>query len=498
MPKSAKKNRTFVRVLTKVVLFDGTRRKTANGITHTNYIKFIQINYKSMSKIIKLKKGLDINLQGKAAESLVELPLAAEYAVSPLDFENVTPKLLVKVGDKVKAGEPLFFDKNNPRVLFTSPVSGTVSAVNRGEKRKILNVTVAADAQQESAEFALLDLQKATREEVIETLLKSGLWTMILQRPYGIVANPADEPKAIFVSAFDSAPLAADMNFALKGEKENLQKGLEVLSKLSNGKVHLSVKAKAEGEMTSLKGAEIHTFEGKHPVGCVGVQIHHIDPIAKGDIVWTVAIQDVAAIGRLFSTGKVDLHKVVALTGSEVEKPQYYRIISGAPVASVVAGNIKAQAEGDTVRIISGNVLTGKKVAADGFISATATQITVIPEGDKYEMLGWIAPRFNKFSVSRSYFSWLCPKKEYKLDTNLNGGVRAFVVTGLFEEYLPMDIYPMYLFKAIIANDIDKMENLGIYEIVEEDVALCEFVDPSKTEIQQLVRDGINLMIKEC
>ena len=498
MPKSAKKIVPSCAFLTKVVLLDATRRKTANGITHTNYIKFIQINYKSMSKIIKLKKGLDINLQGKAAESLVELPLAKEYAVSPLDFENVTPKLLVKVGDKVKAGEPLFFDKNNPRVLFTSPVSGTVSAVNRGEKRKILNVTVAADAQQESAEFALLDLQKATREEVIETLLKSGLWTMILQRPYGIVANPADEPKAIFVSAFDSAPLAADMNFALKGEKENLQKGLEVLSKLSNGKVHLSVKAKAEGEMTSLKGAEIHTFEGKHPVGCVGVQIHHIDPIAKGDIAWTVAIQDVAAIGRLFSTGKVDLHKVVALTGSEVEKPQYYRIISGAPVASVVAGNIKAQAEGDTVRIISGNVLTGKKVAADGFISATATQITVIPEGDKYEMLGWIAPRFNKFSVSRSYFSWLCPKKEYKLDTNLNGGVRAFVVTGLFEEYLPMDIYPMYLFKAIIANDIDKMENLGIYEIVEEDVALCEFVDPSKTEIQQLVRDGINLMIKEC
>ena len=451
-----------------------------------------------MSKIIKLKKGLDINLQGKAAESLVELPLAKEYAVSPLDFENVTPKLLVKVGDKVKAGEPLFFDKNNTRVLFTSPVSGTVSAVNRGEKRKVLNVTVAADAQQESAEFALLDLQKATREEVIETLLKSGLWTMILQRPYGIVANPADEPKAIFVSAFDSAPLAADMNFALKGEKESLQKGLEVLSKLSGGKVHLSVKAKAEGEMTSLKGAEIHTFEGKHPVGCVGVQIHHIDPIAKGDIVWTVAIQDVAAIGRLFSTGKVDLHKVVALTGSEVEKPQYYRIISGAPVSSIVDGNIKKQAEGDSVRIISGNVLTGKKVAADGFITATATQITVIPEGDKYEMLGWIAPRFNKFSVSRSYFSWLCPKKEYKLDTNVNGGVRAFVVTGLFEEYLPMDIYPMYLFKAIMANDIDKMENLGIYEIVEEDVALCEFVDPSKTEIQQLVRDGINLMIKEC
>ena len=451
-----------------------------------------------MSKIIKLRKGLDINLQGQAAEVTVDTPLAGEYAVSPLDFENVTPKLLVKVGDKVKAGTPLFFDKNNTRVLYCSPVSGTVSAVNRGEKRKILNVTVASDKEQVSEEFAVLDLKKASREDVIETLLKSGLWTTILQRPYGIVANPADQPKAVFVSAFDSAPLAPNMNYVLKGEQQNLQKGMEVLAKLAGGNVNLSVRAKAEGEMPALKNVTLHTFEGKHPVGNVGVQIHNIDPISKGDIVWTVNIQDVAAIGRLFATGKVDLHKVVALTGSEVEKPQYYRIISGAPIASIVAGQIKKQAEGDSVRIISGNVLTGKKVAEDGFITATASQITIIPEGDKYEMFGWIAPRTHKFSVSRSYFSWLCPKKQYKLDTNLNGGVRAFVVTGLFEEYLPMDIYPMYLFKAIMANDIDKMENLGIYEIVEEDVALCEFVDPSKTEIQQLVRDGINLMIKEC
>lgn len=451
-----------------------------------------------MSKIIKLRKGLDINLQGQAAEVTVDTPLAGEYAVSPLDFENVTPKLLVKVGDKVKAGTPLFFDKNNTRVLYCSPVSGTVSAVNRGEKRKILNVTVAADKEQVSEEFAVLDLKKASREDVIETLLKSGLWTTILQRPYGIVANPADQPKAVFVSAFDSAPLAPNMNYVLKGEQQNLQKGMEVLAKLAGGNVNLSVRAKAEGEMPALKNVTLHTFEGKHPVGNVGVQIHNIDPISKGEIVWTVNIQDVAAIGRLFATGKVDLHKVVALTGSEVEKPQYYRIISGAPIASIVAGQIKKQAEDDSVRIISGNVLTGKKVSEDGFITATASQITIIPEGDKYEMFGWIAPRTHKFSVSRSYFSWLCPKKQYKLDTNLNGGVRAFVVTGLFEEYLPMDIYPMYLFKAIMANDIDKMENLGIYEIVEEDVALCEFVDPSKTEIQQLVRDGINLMIKEC
>lgn len=451
-----------------------------------------------MSKIIKLRKGLDINLQGKAAESLVEVPMAGEYAVSPLDFEGVIPKLLVKAGDKVKAGTPLFFDKKDSRVLFTSPVSGTVSAVNRGEKRKVLNVTVAADATQEYETFPTLDLRKANRSEVIEVLLKSGLWTMIRQRPYGIIANPDDAPKSIFVSAFDSAPLAPDMNFVLKGEKDAVQKGLEVLGKLTDGKVHLSMRAKAEGDMASMKGVELHSFEGKHPVGNVGVQIHHIDPIAKGDIVWTAGIQDVAAIGRLFLGGKVDLHKIVALTGSEAAEPKYYRIVSGAPVASVVSGNIKPQAEGDKVRIISGNVLTGKKVGESDFITADANQITLIPEGDKYELLGWAAPRFGKFSVSRSYFSWLCPRKEYRLDTNLNGGVRPFVVTGLFEEYLPMDIYPMYLFKAIMANDIDKMENLGIYEIVEEDVALCEFVDPSKTELQQLVRDGINLMIKEC
>ena len=451
-----------------------------------------------MSKIIKLRKGLDINLQGKAAQTLVDAPMAKEYAVSPLDYDGVTPKMLVKVGAEVKAGTPLFFDKNNERVLFCSPVSGTVSAVNRGEKRKILNVTIASDGELTSEEFATLDLHKAGREEVIETLLKSGLWTMIQQRPYGIIANPADTPKAIYVSAFDSAPLAPDFNFALRGEEKFLQKGFEVLSKLAGAPVHLSLRATAEGEMTTLNNVKLHTFEGKHPVGNVGVQIHHIARIAKGDIVWTVNIQDVVLIGRLFATGKVDMHKVIALTGSEVTNPQYYRVVSGAPVASIVKGNVKAQKEGDTVRYISGNVLTGVKVAEDGFISAKAHQITVIPEGDKYEMLGWAMPRFKKFSVSRSYFSWLCPKKEYKLDTNLNGGPRAFVVTGLFEQYLPMDIYPMYLFKAMIAKDIDKMENLGIYEIVEEDVALCEFVDPSKTEIQQLVRESINLMIKEC
>ncbi len=451
-----------------------------------------------MSKIISLRKGLDINLAGEAEKQVVDLPLAAEYGLSPIDFEGVTPKLLVKVGDEVKAGTPLFFNKADERVLFTSPVSGVVAAINRGEKRKVLSVTVTPSKEQRYVDFPKLDLKKASREEIIEQLLTAGLWPMFVQRPYGIIANPTDQPKAIFISAFDSAPLAPDFNFVLEQEGANLQAGIELLQRLTDGKVHLSVRAKQEGKMAELKGAELHTFAGKHPVGNVGVQIHHIDPVNKGEVVWTINIQDLAIVGRFVREGKVDMHKTIALTGSEVEAPKYYRLIAGARIDSIVEGKIKAQKEGDTVRIIAGNVLTGAKRAAEEFLAFYANQLTVIPEGDKYELLGWMMPRFKKFSVSRAYFSWLCPKKKYTLDTNLNGGERPFVVTGLYEQYLPMDIYPMYLLKACMAGDIEKMENLGIYEVVEEDFALCEFVDPSKIEIQQVIRDGINLMIKEA
>lgn len=451
-----------------------------------------------MSKIITLRKGLDINLLGVAEESLATAPAASLYAVSPLDFEGVTPKLLVKPGDRVKAGTPLFFNKYNERVLFTSPVSGEVAAVNRGEKRKVLNVTVIPDANQSYEEFPKLDLTKASREEIVCQLLQSGLWPMFVQRPYGVIANPSDTPKAVFVSAFDSAPLAPNYNYALRGEEKNLQKGIQVLRRLTSGKVHLSVRAHAEGLMAALTGVEMHAFAGKHPVGNVGVQIHHIDPVNKGEVVWTINIQDLAIVGRLFNEGRVDMTKTVAVTGSEVEKPHYIRMIAGATLASVLGANIRAQKEGDHVRIIAGNVLTGVKTASDGYIGFYANQLTLIPEGDKYELLGWAMPRLNKFSVSKAYFSWICPRKQYNLDTNLNGGERPFVVTGLYEKYLPMDIHPMYLLKACLAGDIDKMENLGIYEVTEEDFALCEFVDPSKIEIQQIIRDGINLMIKEA
>ena len=443
-----------------------------------------------MSKNIKLCKGLDIKLAGKAEARVEDAPLAKSYAVSPLDYENVTPKLLVKVGDKVEAGSPLFFDKNNPRILFTSPVSGTVSAINRGEKRKLLNIAVEPDATQVYKELKVVDA-KASRSEIVEMLLESGLWTRIVERPFGVIANPDAQPKAIFVSAFDSAPLAPDYNFVLKSEKAALEAGLALLSRLTDGKVHLSARKGDEGYMAEVKGVEYHTFSGKHPVGNVGVQIHHIDRIAKGDIVWTVNVQDVVLMGRLVMGKKLDMTKVIAVAGSEAQKPCYKRIIAGAAVESIV-GKVGA----DT-RVISGDVLSGVQTAADGYISANANMLSLIPEGDVYELLGWAMPRFKKFSVSRAYFSWLFPWKKYNLDTNLNGGERAFVMNDLYEKYLPMDVYPVHLVKACIANDLDKMENLGIYEVVEEDLALCEFVCPSKIEIQQILRNGINTMIKE-
>ena len=443
-----------------------------------------------MSKNIKLCKGLDIKLAGKAEAVVENAPMAKSYAVSPLDYENVTPKLLVKVGDKVEVGTALFFDKKDPRILFTSPVSGVVSAINRGEKRKLLNVAVEPDQTQVVKELKVVDA-KADRSAIVEMLLESGLWTRIVERPYGVIANPDAEPKAIFVSAFDSAPLAPDYNFVLQNDKAAVEAGLALLARLTNGKVHLSARKGDEGYMSEVKGVEYHTFSGKHPVGNVGVQIHHIDRIAKGDVVWTVNIQDEALIGRFVTTGKLDMTKVIAVAGSEAKKPCYKRIIAGATVESIV-GKVDAK-----VRIISGDVLTGVKSAHDGYISAGANMLSLIPEGDVYELLGWAMPRFHRFSVSRAYFSWLCPKKEYKLDTNLNGGERPFVVTGLYENYLPMDVYVAYLLKAILVKDLDKMENLGIYEVLPEDLALCEFVDPSKIEMQQIVRDGINLMIKE-
>lgn len=449
-----------------------------------------------MSKVFNLKKGLDISLVGGATESVSDASASARYAVTPSDYEGVTPKMLVKAGDKVKAGTALFFDKGRPELLFSSPVSGTVEEIVRGEKRKILEVTITPDSTMEYEQFTVPS--SLTKENVSELLISSGLWPVIIQRPYGVIASKADTPKGIFVSMFDSAPLAGDIDFMLDGEKDAFVAGIKALKALSPN-VYLSESGKKASKLAeAVKGmVEINKFNGPHPAGNVGIQIHQINPISKGEIAWTLSAQNVVLIGRLMLSGKVDMHKVVAVCGSEVSAPAYKRIISGAQVCSITKGNIRAQKEGYSVRYISGNVLSGKKVTTERAIGFYDSAITVIPEGDHFEFLGWIAPRMDKFSVSRSYFSWLTPKKKYALGTNLNGGERAFVMTGEYEKVLPMDIYPVYLIKAILANDIDKMENLGIYEVIEEDMALCEFVCTSKIEVQSILRDGLNYMIKE-
>ncbi len=453
-----------------------------------------------MSKVIHLKKGLDINLQGVAEKILTAAPLAQEYALTPDDYIGVIPKLLVKVDDAVKAGTPLFFDKKHPEVLFTSPISGVVTAINRGEKRKILNIVIRPSEEREYEEFNPSKPEELTAESLKELMLKSGLWPFVIQRPYGIIADPKDTPRDIFVSGFDSAPLAADFDFILQNTGDDFAIGIEAIKKLTTGKVYLGLSDESHSKVFSkLEGVvEENTFTGPHPAGNVGVQIHHIAPINKGEVVWTMDVYSLIFLGRLLRTGKLDMSKVIALAGSCVEKPRYYRIISGARVDSILENAIKPLKEGQSVRVISGNVLTGKKIDKEtGFITNYANMVTVIPEGDHYEMLGWIAPRLGKFSMSRTYFSWLTPKKSYNLDTNLNGGRRALVMSGEYEKVLPMDIYPVYLVKAILAGDIDKMENLGIYEVIEEDLALCEFVCTSKTEVQKIVRDGITQMIKE-
>lgn len=451
-----------------------------------------------MPKTIKIKKGLNIPLLGSAERILQSAPVAEVYAIKPPDFYGLTPKLLVKEGDQVKAGSPLFFDKYNERIVFTSPVSGTFTELIRGEKRRILEVNIKPDGKDQYIDFGKADPADLSRKEIIDSMLNSGVWPMIRQRPYSIIASPNQTPKSIFISAFNSAPLAPDNDFVVNGEELFFQTGLRAISKLTDGPVHLSIDARNTLSKAFLeaRGVQLHTFEGPHPAGNVGVQIHHIDPINKGDIIWYVDVASIIIIGRLFEKGIYDATKVVALTGSEVLNPRYYRVKSGASIKSVVANGIKNQ-ESIRKRFISGDVLTGTSVGQNGFLGFYDNQITVIPEGYDPEFLGWLIPNPSRFSISRSMPSFLMPWKKYRHDTSIRSGERPFVITGLYEKVLPMDVMPMQLLKAIMINDIDKMEQLGIYEVAPEDFALCEYVCPSKIEIQAVIRQGLDSIKQE-
>lgn len=451
-----------------------------------------------MSKTIRIRKGLDIKLVGEADKVKTNVDFAGEYAIKPTDFHGLVPKLHVKAGDKVQAGSILFHDKYNENIMFRSPIAGEVTEILRGAKRRILEVRIKSDAENSYESIGTID-GSADREAIINYLTNGGLWPLIKMRPVDVIANPSETPKAIFISAFDSSPLAPDYDFVLHGEQENFQRGLDLLGKLTTGKVHLTLngKSNADATFTNAKGVQINKIYGKHPAGNVGTQIHKIEPINKGEIVWTINPQDVAIIGKCAISGNFDLSKVIAVTGSKIKNPKYVKAIVGAKVSNILGDNYDAE----SVRVISGNVLTGDNVGDKGYLGYYHSQVTAIPEGDEPKFMltkGWLSPGFGRFSNSRAYLSWLMPNKKYDLDTNLNGEERAFVVTGEMDKVFPFDIYPMQLVKSIMYNDIDLMEKLGIYEVAPEDFALCEFVCTSKINIQETVREGLDVIQKEC
>ena len=424
--------------------------------------------------------------------NVIKLHKGGQYALVPDDFEGVTPKVVVREGDTVKAGDALFVNKLYPEVKFASPVSGKVCEVARGERRKVLYVKVQADATQQYIDFGVKAVAEMSGQQVIDALLDAGIFGYINQLPYAVSTNPSVMPKAIFISALRDKPLACNFEFEVKGEEQNFQTGLTALSKIAKTYLGCGVHSSFE----NYRDVEINVFSGKCPAGNVGVQVNHIDPVNKGEVVWTIGDPTVVLfIGRLLNTGKIDLRRRVALCGSEVKSPAYVDMLVGEELSTLLSNSYDAE---KNVRIINGNVLTGRPTTKNGFLGAHTSEITVIPEGNEAnEMLGWIMPRFKQFSVNRSYFSWLCGKKKYALDARIKGGERHMIMSGEYDKVLPMDIYGEYLIKAIISGDIERQEALGIYEVAPEDFALAEFVDSSKLELQRIVREGLNILRKE-
>ena len=451
-----------------------------------------------MSKNIVLKKGLDIPVTGHAELRLSKTVTPDIVAVKPTDFKGFTPRLLVAEGDTVLCGSPVMADKQQPDILLASPVSGTVKQIVRGEKRKLLAVLIEASEKQEFLPGEPRNIEGMEADAIRAALLGSGLWPFLIQRPYGTVADAAGKPKAIFVSAFSTAPLAADQEFTLGDRFADIQTGVNALARLTDGGVHVSLLAEnySRSPFHKLENAVLHTFSGKHPAGNVGVQISHICPITKDTTVWTVSLLGLAAIGHYFNTGRFELRRKVAVCGPMAIEPSYVETLPGAPMRTLGAffGGMEAE-----IRVISGDLLSGTAVGADGYLGFFDDQVTLVREGRQTELFGWLRPlRFKQFSADRSYFSWLTPWRKYDMDTNLHGGPRAFVMSdAYYGRVLPMDLYPLYLIKACLAGDIEKMERFGIYEVLPEDLALCEYVDPSKNNIQEIIAQGIDLMRKE-
>lgn len=455
-------------------------------------------SYLKNERVIISKKGFDIALEGLASNEKLEIPIL-RFAVNPTNFKGISPipKVVVEIGDTVKAGDPIFYDKSQPDLIFTAPVSGEIVEIKRGDKRAIHEIIILADKTQEFKSFEKLNIEKISREDLVKTLASSGLMTLFLQRPFNTLPNLDVVPRDIFVSTFDSAPLAPDLAYALKGQELAFQAGIDTLAKLTPGKVYLSLDGRGETDaasvFTGVTGAEKYYFRGKHPIGNVGVQIHHIKPISPTDKVWTINAQDVAILGNFMLEGKVMQSRMVAITGADLNKTGYVKV----PIGASVSDLLQSENISSAYRIISGDVLSGTQVSKDGFVGFYDDQVTVVEEGNSYELFGWLLPLDMRPSVSKTFPSALLGGIPSAANTNTRGEKRAFVVTGEYDNLLPMDILPQQLFKAIVVNDIEKMENLGIHELVEEDVALCEFGCTSKQPLQAILRNGLDVIKAE-
>ena len=445
-----------------------------------------------MSKDIIVKKGLNINLVGDATKTLDISKNSKYYSVYPEDFHGVFPKLTVKADEKVKAGDVLFYDKNNEKVKFVSPISGKITEIQRGERRRIISIEILADKEIEYKNLGKLDV-KADKNKIIDYLLNAGLWPFIKQRPYDVIADHNISPKSIFISGFSSAPLSADLDFISKGYQDKIQTAINLLSKLTEGEIHMSVRKNSNSELSSLKNVTIHNVSGPHPSGNVGTLINKVSPVNKGEVVWTISLQDLILIGSVVESEKFSAERIIALVGSSVENPRYIKTLIGSQMSTILDKGIQ-----DDNRIISGNVLTGKQISIKGHLDYYSNTVSVIPEGNDYDLFGWTRPIFDKISASRALtFSWLLPNKKFSLNTNTNGEHRAFVVTGSYEKVFPLDIYPMRILKACMYKDLEEMEALGMYEVAPEDFALTEFVCVSKQPHQDIIRKGLDLMKKE-
>ncbi len=455
-------------------------------------------DYVGSNKIKFLNKGMNINIKGEADKSLFENIDVQKYAIQPGNFRGVVPipKVVVKVGDKVKAGDLLFYDKKKPYLKFVSPVSGTVTAINRGLRRSIKEVVVEKGREIEYKKFNSPDIESVSREELIEFLTSSGLWPLIRQRPYDLVPDKNEVPRDIFITTFDTSPLAPDYDFIIDGKEDAFQKGLDVLSKV--GKVHLGLNANKRkapsAAFVEAQGVDKTYFKGPHPSGNVGIHIHHIAPIKGNQKIWVIGIQEVVTIGNMFLKNIYDASRIIAIAGEDVDQPRYLKTYMGADIAESVRVCVKDV----KCRVISGNVLTGETKEYGEFLNAFDYLISIIPEGNYFEPFGWLIPKKSRPSFSKSFLSrWFFPGKKYDIDTNMHGQERAFVATGIYKDVLPMDIYPVHLMKAILAADIERMEGLGINEVAEEDLALCEFICPSKQEFQAILREGHRMMIEQ-